>query len=176
MAQGPWQQRADHRNKLILSLPVELKANAAPCRCGDRSIASRTNATGLVSIRAARSARADTNAVLGSVGALRLELPSSRSHMTDSGNQETLAITQNRHSPGPRGVDVFLARTGRRRRLSPACRGSQQRLMPSGHLAQMICKIASCSFAATSSIGETGFEPATARPPAGCATRLRHSP
>ena len=26
------------------------------------------------------------------------------------------------------------------------------------------------------SIGETGFEPATARPPAGCATRLRHSP
>ncbi len=29
---------------------------------------------------------------------------------------------------------------------------------------------------ATSSIGETGFEPATARPPAGCATRLRHSP
>src|SRR5687768_12211989 len=25
------------------------------------------------------------------------------------------------------------------------------------------------------SIGETGFEPATARPPAGCATRLRHS-
>jgi hypothetical protein len=27
-----------------------------------------------------------------------------------------------------------------------------------------------------SSVGETGFEPATARPPAGCATRLRHSP
>ena len=27
-----------------------------------------------------------------------------------------------------------------------------------------------------SCIGETGFEPATARPPAGCATRLRHSP
>src|SRR5439155_5125641 len=27
-----------------------------------------------------------------------------------------------------------------------------------------------------SQIGETGFEPATARPPAGCATRLRHSP
>ena len=27
-----------------------------------------------------------------------------------------------------------------------------------------------------SEIGETGFEPATARPPAGCATRLRHSP
>ncbi len=27
-----------------------------------------------------------------------------------------------------------------------------------------------------SRIGETGFEPATARPPAGCATRLRHSP
>src|SRR5207244_11131707 len=26
------------------------------------------------------------------------------------------------------------------------------------------------------SIGETGFEPATARPPAGCATSLRHSP
>jgi hypothetical protein len=25
-------------------------------------------------------------------------------------------------------------------------------------------------------IGETGFEPATARPPAECATRLRHSP
>jgi hypothetical protein len=25
-------------------------------------------------------------------------------------------------------------------------------------------------------VGETGFEPATARPPAGCATRLRHSP
>src|SRR5205807_6157396 len=25
-------------------------------------------------------------------------------------------------------------------------------------------------------IGETGFEPATARPPAGCATRLRYSP
>src|ERR1700692_3680402 len=25
-------------------------------------------------------------------------------------------------------------------------------------------------------IGEKGFEPATARPPAGCATRLRHSP
>src|SRR3954464_12543747 len=25
-------------------------------------------------------------------------------------------------------------------------------------------------------IGETGFEPAAARPPAGCATRLRHSP
>src|SRR5688572_33162653 len=25
-------------------------------------------------------------------------------------------------------------------------------------------------------IGETGFEPATARPPAGCATGLRHSP
>ena len=29
---------------------------------------------------------------------------------------------------------------------------------------------------AGSLIGETGFEPATARPPAGCATRLRHSP
>jgi hypothetical protein len=27
-----------------------------------------------------------------------------------------------------------------------------------------------------SSVGEAGFEPATARPPAGCATRLRHSP
>src|SRR4051794_23703435 len=27
-----------------------------------------------------------------------------------------------------------------------------------------------------SRVGETGFEPATARPPAGCATRLRHSP
>ncbi len=26
------------------------------------------------------------------------------------------------------------------------------------------------------SVGETGFEPAAARPPAGCATRLRHSP
>src|ERR1700749_2954690 len=25
-------------------------------------------------------------------------------------------------------------------------------------------------------VGETGFEPAAARPPAGCATRLRHSP
>src|SRR5581483_8598842 len=33
------------------------------------------------------------------------------------------------------------------------------RLMPSGHLAQMICKIASCSFAATSSIGETEHLP-----------------
>ena len=31
-------------------------------------------------------------------------------------------------------------------------------------------------FAGLSSVGETGFEPATARPPAGCATRLRHSP
>jgi hypothetical protein len=30
--------------------------------------------------------------------------------------------------------------------------------------------------AASSVVGETGFEPATARPPAGCATRLRHSP
>src|SRR6478609_2965067 len=30
--------------------------------------------------------------------------------------------------------------------------------------------------AGLSLIGETGFEPATARPPAGCATRLRHSP
>src|SRR4051812_36753513 len=29
---------------------------------------------------------------------------------------------------------------------------------------------------AFSQVGETGFEPATARPPAGCATRLRHSP
>src|SRR4051794_41926352 len=27
-----------------------------------------------------------------------------------------------------------------------------------------------------SRVGETGFEPATAPPPAGCATRLRHSP
>src|SRR5215217_3079481 len=27
-----------------------------------------------------------------------------------------------------------------------------------------------------SEVGETGFKPATARPPAGCATRLRHSP
>jgi hypothetical protein len=33
-----------------------------------------------------------------------------------------------------------------------------------------------CSFAGNSLVGETGFEPATARPPAGCATRLRHSP
>ncbi len=33
-----------------------------------------------------------------------------------------------------------------------------------------------CGFAGFSCIGETGFEPATARPPAGCATRLRHSP
>src|SRR5829696_3086297 len=31
-------------------------------------------------------------------------------------------------------------------------------------------------FAGLSLVGETGFEPATARPPAGCATRLRHSP
>src|SRR3954462_3187874 len=30
--------------------------------------------------------------------------------------------------------------------------------------------------AGLSRVGETGFEPATARPPAGCATRLRHSP
>ena len=36
------------------------------------------------------------------------------------------------------------------------------------------CK--SMPFAGISSVGETGFEPATARPPAGCATRLRHSP
>src|ERR1700730_17869327 len=33
-----------------------------------------------------------------------------------------------------------------------------------------------CRFAAVLLVGETGFEPATARPPAGCATRLRHSP
>src|SRR5215218_3728462 len=32
------------------------------------------------------------------------------------------------------------------------------------------------ALAGLSLIGETGFEPATARPPAGCATRLRHSP
>src|SRR5262245_23677023 len=31
-------------------------------------------------------------------------------------------------------------------------------------------------FPGLSLVGETGFEPATARPPAGCATRLRHSP
>jgi hypothetical protein len=34
----------------------------------------------------------------------------------------------------------------------------------------------SLGFAEHEPIGETGFEPATARPPAGCATRLRHSP
>jgi len=34
----------------------------------------------------------------------------------------------------------------------------------------------SLRFAEHEPIGETGFEPATARPPAGCATRLRHSP
>ena len=32
------------------------------------------------------------------------------------------------------------------------------------------------SFAGLSLIGATGFEPATARPPAECATRLRHAP
>jgi serine phosphatase RsbU (regulator of sigma subunit)/PAS domain-containing protein len=32
------------------------------------------------------------------------------------------------------------------------------------------------SFVPGPEVGETGFEPATARPPAGCATRLRHSP
>jgi hypothetical protein len=36
--------------------------------------------------------------------------------------------------------------------------------------------IKSAAFAGYSLVGETGFEPATARPPAGCATRLRHSP
>src|SRR3978361_626608 len=34
----------------------------------------------------------------------------------------------------------------------------------------------SCLCSDNERIGETGFEPATARPPAGCATSLRHSP
>jgi hypothetical protein len=53
-------------------------------------------------------------------------------------------------------------------------------------VASVPVRFASCYFPAwpgmsipvqkTAAIGETGFEPATARPPAGCATRLRHSP
>ena len=54
-------------------------------------------------------------------------------------------------------------------KLCPNCAPSRTRpsgrFMTKGPQLQAFCLV-----------GETGFEPATARPPAGCATRLRHSP
>lgn len=77
MAQGPRQQRSDHRNKLTLSAGVELKA--APhhlAALGSKGLGRRTNATeeDLASIRTARRARADPNPGLGTADALRLAI------------------------------------------------------------------------------------------------------
>ena len=49
-------------------------------------------------------------------------------------------------------------------------------LSPSEQFSLICPPLGTCRFAGLSLVGETGFEPATARPPAGCATRLRHSP
>src|SRR5580704_4704598 len=49
-------------------------------------------------------------------------------------------------------------------------------LFPSGQKDRPRPTQKTAHFQAFRLIGETGFEPATARPPAGCATRLRHSP
>jgi hypothetical protein len=74
-------------------------------------------------------------------------------------------------------------KTTARRRLRPLCGHRSHRTAantskrrptrPSVFGGFLPCSLA---FAGNEGIGETGFEPATARPPAGCATRLRHSP
>ena len=55
------------------------------------------------------------------------------------------------------------------RRLHPVCTPWEPRDLGTERRKPRLC-------GAFAFIGETGFEPATARPPAGCATRLRHSP
>ena len=67
-------------------------------------------------------------------------------------------------------VEVTLGQRHRRRlgRLIPLGPREPKRLAPERRKPWRL--------AGLSLIGETGFEPATARPPAGCATRLRHSP
>jgi hypothetical protein len=66
--------------------------------------------------------------------------------------------TPTRRSGRPRAAANWTPNWTPRRRLPPSKTPRDPRLR------------------APSMIGETGFEPATARPPAGCATRLRHSP
>src|SRR6202043_1357209 len=48
--------------------------------------------------------------------------------------------------------------------------------VPRGPIRHHLSEREKSLFAGYLVVGETGFEPATARPPAGCATRLRHSP
>jgi hypothetical protein len=61
-----------------------------------------------------------------------------------------------------------LRRRGLTRKLIPVVPRGRKRRCPEAPKAP--------DFRGFRHIGETGFEPATARPPAGCATRLRHSP
>ena len=67
-------------------------------------------------------------------------------------------------------VNERLAGTGQRPHIR---RGSRQAAL-AGDFIPLLTPASRCIIAR--SVGETGFEPATARPPAGCATRLRHSP
>src|SRR5512143_3352460 len=70
---------------------------------------------------------------------------------------------------GVREIGSLTGTRGRDHRRAPSLG------QPSGPSAAALTRKAPGS-PGLSLIGETGFEPATARPPAGCATRLRHSP
>ncbi len=92
-----------------------------------------------------------------------------------------------RHRPGPQGAaDQAACRRPRHPRAGPEDRRADPPAHPRskprlpadwGKLRCLRCPATSVSdVAGHHNIGETGFEPATARPPAECATRLRHSP
>ena len=71
---------------------------------------------------------------------------------------------------------LHAPQSGRRRKLAPPLQKIFPVCSPSRPTRHHSGKPKGPRLRAFRVIGETGFEPATARPPAGCATRLRHSP
>jgi site-specific DNA recombinase len=71
-------------------------------------------------------------------------------------------------SAGARGSNAAMLRTG----TSNGAPGGA--VLSNSRTSDLLFPVDGSSFGEM--VGETGFEPATARPPAGCATRLRHSP
>ena len=77
---------------------------------------------------------------------------------------------------GPRGPPQLASRSSNPPLLSPGSQRDWTEIGPSRLSEQLGFQPKRAGIADFCRIGETGFEPATARPPAGCATRLRHSP
>jgi hypothetical protein len=78
-------------------------------------------------------------------------------------------------SPGPMGTFHAPQRTGLAITRPPAAKDCP-RIVPVRVSEPLPRTTKAPGYQGFRVIGETGFEPATARPPAGCATRLRHSP